>query len=358
VRLGAEYSFVDNFKAGVAFTTGTANDSGNATFGTGTDGAFGKSSANDAIVVDLAYLQYDPVMFDSSVKTSLFVGRHKKTFELDWINFDGDINVEGAGEKVSWELNKNFNFGYNGGQYLYKDTLNNGTPAAQANTNTNRHDTWLLVNQVVAEYKVNKDLSFKVSPMMMDMVNQPSTDSNVTGANTTVAGYGSILFVPLEAKFKLWNTQFRPYYIYSHNFDSEEALLAAQSLRRNNTTVDRNNADQSDSHTFGFEAGELKKKKDWQVGLYYIHREAFASNNDLVDSDWALQRSNMKGYAVKAGYMLTDNVSLNAAYLIGDTLQDNIFPNNVTSANATAGVNQIADRSRVEVFQLDVNWKF
>ncbi len=352
LRIGGEYAMTDSFKAGVQLATGGANDSANATFGeagTATDGAFGRTAENDEMTVDLVFLEYSPSLL-TDLTTTVVAGRHKKTFELDWINWDGDINPEGFGQKVAYKIDDHFNIGWNGGQYLYEDATN-------ASTSTTRHDTWMMVNQLVLGYKYNKDLQFQVAPMFHTMVNQVGDPVNeVAGASQDVSGNQNIMFVPVEAKWKSWGIPTKALYTYGHNFDAKNKLLSNDDTYdvsiRGNEQADTSLADQNDSHTFGLEVGELKKKKDWMVAAYYMHREAFSSNLDLVDSDWSLQRSNMKGYAFKSGYMFTDGVGLNVTYLIGDTLKDQIYPGTFT------GDGQIADRSRVEVLQVDLTWKF
>jgi len=347
LRIGGEYTLVDSFKAGVQLATGAAsNDSTNATF----DDAFQRNATTDTMTVDLVYLEWNPASI-SDMDIKVVAGRHKKTFDLDWINWDGDANPEGFGQKVSYKINDNFTIGWNGGQYMYEDSSNNsGTTTAADNTHD---DTWMFANQFVLEYKYNKDLSFKVAPMMWNMYGHtPGAGAGESaGSALDVEGNDGMLQIPVEAKWKSWGVPTKFLYTYGHNFDASAKNAANQDLIRKDS-VDQSIADQNESHVFGLELGELKKKKDWMAAMHYIHREAFSSNLDLVDSDWALQRSNMKGYAFKAGYLFTDAVGMNVSYLIGDTLKDNIYPGTGTFDG------QIADRSRVEVLQVDLTWKF
>ena len=64
-------------------------------------------------------------------------------------------------------------------------------------------------------------------------------------------------------------------------------------------------------------SGKLKEKHDWQVDAFWQHVEQFALDPNLVDSDLFDSRVNMEGFAVQAGYAITDAIIFNLTYGYG-----------------------------------------
>ena len=85
LRIGAEYTFTDNFLAGFELESGTAGDSANQSMGNG----FGKFS----IQVGLIYLQWKPTDW-----LTLTGGKQRNLLYTTDLMWDPDINPEGATE--------------------------------------------------------------------------------------------------------------------------------------------------------------------------------------------------------------------------------------------------------------------
>lgn len=110
LRVGAETKLIDSFKVGFGIATGTTSDpkSTNITLGDG-------FSFKD-IVLDYAYGQYSPE-WNSPIKTSFIGGRFKNPFwEPLGAIVDGDINLDGAGILLDYNINDNadlfLNYGF------------------------------------------------------------------------------------------------------------------------------------------------------------------------------------------------------------------------------------------------------
>lgn len=365
VRVGADYSLTDNFKAGVRLETSPDHDSTNATFNDGYD--------KDPIYIGLAYMQWMP-NFDfipEDLDITITGGKQKPTFFLDWANWDTDINPTGVSENFAYTGLSGFEFGANTGQYIYANRNNNAVAPGFATNN----DSWQLINQVYVKATWAPNSSVQVAPALLNDVNTNGPQDVLAGtalgaganpgnANTRYANY-DILYIPVEVKWKMWEQPFKAYYTYGHNFSANQIAMYNQgrALAVNPGLVAPPNGptpaqlagqankgrDESDSHVLGLQVGDTKLKGQWMLDGSYIYREAYSVSPNLTDSDWAQQAGNARGFVVRAAYAFTDSVVGQINYMYSEPINKaGITPNTALKTNT----------DDAQVIQVDLSVKF
>jgi hypothetical protein len=106
------------------------------------------------------------------------------------------------------------------------------------------------------------------------------------------------------------------------------------------------------AYQIGYEAGQLKKKGDWQTRLYYQSTGYYAVDPNLVDADIFNAATNLQGVVVSASYNWTDGVSSTLRYG---------YATQVNNKLATPNVNQdlqLGEIQHYNLFQADLMWKF
>ena len=102
----------------------------------------------------------------------------------------------------------------------------------------------------------------------------------------------------------------------------------------------------------GLGIGRIKQKHDWQLEVFYQHVEQFALDPNLVDSDLFDGRVNMEGFAVRAGYALSDAVTFNLTYGYGEQIDDDL------GTGGTGDAFSINPLHKYQIFQADMSLKF
>jgi hypothetical protein len=106
------------------------------------------------------------------------------------------------------------------------------------------------------------------------------------------------------------------------------------------------------AYQIGFEAGQLKKKGDWDTKLYWQSTGYYAVDPNLIDSDIFNAATNMQGVVVAASYNWTDGLTSTVRYAHGMPVNGRL---------ATPNVNQdiqTSDMKTYDLFQADLMWKF
>jgi hypothetical protein len=109
--------------------------------------------------------------------------------------------------------------------------------------------------------------------------------------------------------------------------------------------------DQS-AYQIGVEAGQLKKKGDWDGKLYWQSTGYYAVDPNLIDADIFNAATNMQGVVVSVAHNWTDGLSSTLRYA---------YANPVNGQLATPNVNQdltLGDIKHYNLFQADLMWKF
>jgi Putative porin len=376
LRIGLRGTLADDWFFGVRLETSTNPRSTNVTFGDdGSQGPFAKGS--DGIYVGQAYFGYK-----GFPGTTLWGGRFPVPFVNTTMVWDDDINVEGlaqqwkhtfvfggeaplppsyskdgkaivAGPKPEpfLKLNVFANFG----QFVYNDA-NPENPIGPQPTITQpiggetqkipNHDAFLLGWQVGARFEFPKICYFQVAPTLYNYTgNGDSFDIHFSGdPGGNQNGINSLLVfdMPTEFGWKLWNIPMKIFGDFATNFEANDRAAAAGHPGGGGERY---------AYQIGYGIGQLKKKRDWEVKVWWQHSEQFALDPNLVDSDIFDSRVNMEGVAVKAGYLLADAISLNLTYSYGWRTNGNY---------GTGGVGDIPinPEDQYQLFQADMSVKF
>ena len=221
-----------------------------------------------------------------------------------------------------------------------------------------------------------------------------ATTTNVSGINDL-----GILETPMEFDFKAWNIPMRVFGDFAYNFEaSDRADAAAGSIENaeaqnfvgskgtGNVGVTLNNSNATttgmtagnvaankamfasenfqgvlnsgknflDQAAFqiGYEAGQLKKKGDWDGKVWYQSTGYYAVDPNLIDADIFNAATNMQGVVVAVSHNWTDGLSSTLRYGYGTQVNDKL---------ATPNVNQdlqLGEISHYNLFQADLMWKF
>jgi hypothetical protein len=106
------------------------------------------------------------------------------------------------------------------------------------------------------------------------------------------------------------------------------------------------------AYQVGIEAGQLKKKGDWDGKLFWQSTGYYAVDPNLIDADIFNAATNMEGVVVAVSHNWTDGLSSTLRYAYANPVNDKM---------ATPNVNQdlqIGDIKQYNLFQADLMWKF
>jgi hypothetical protein len=106
------------------------------------------------------------------------------------------------------------------------------------------------------------------------------------------------------------------------------------------------------AYQVGVEAGQLKKKGDWDGKLFWQSTGYYAVDPNLIDADIFNAATNLEGVVVSVSHNWTDGLSSTLRYA---------YANPVNGQLATPNVNQdlqVGDIKQYNLFQADLMWKF
>lgn len=384
IRLGLRGTLVDDWFFGLRLETSSSARSTNVTFGDDA-GPFGKTS--DGAFIGQAYVGYKGIR-----DLTLTAGKMPNPFITTSMVWDGDINPEGLAQQYKHTFNLSFGGGSsaaaaesyskdgttstfaavseptnmsidvfaNFAQFVYDDT-NPENPIGAAPSGGINTDSYLLGWQVGAKFNFTKDMYLRLAPTLYNYTGNGDTfrsfynggpDVLVVDPDTGLAvrtaqnqtGVNSLLVydMPAEFGFKVHELPVRIFSDFAVNLDAEDRARAAGRPDKE---------DQRYAYQLGIGVGQLKTKHDWQLQAFWQHAEQFALDPNLVDSDVFDSRVNMEGFAIQAGYAVSDAVTLNLTYAYGEQIDDTLG----TGGVGDIGVNPLRE---YQLFQADLNWKF
>lgn len=390
LRLGLRGILADDWFFGVRLETGTNPRSANVTFGDDTGGGNGPFAKNsDGIFVGQAYLGYKGFK-----DITLTVGKMPNPMVSTLMVWDPDINPEGLAEqwkhtftialgdaaeseaatyskdgttlpekkKKSDERVLKIDVFANFGQFVYDDA-NPENPIGPRPTTTGNGgrqlipnaDAFLLAWQVGAKFTFPKNLYAQIAPALYNytsngdtfnlhfqggdprLSNSASLAQNQTGINSLL-----VFDLPMEVGWKLGDIPMRMYADFAMNLDGDERAKAAGHP---------NKGDQRYAYQIGGALGQLKKKGDWQLNVFYQRQDQFALDPNLVDTEIWDTKLNLEGVAVTAGYMLSDAVWVQLLYGYAWRADDSLG----TGGDGNIAINPLKN---FQLFQLDLNVKF
>lgn len=388
IRLGLRGTVLDDWFFGIRLETSTSSRSTNVTFADESSGGpFSKGS--DSINVGQAYIGY------KGLKDFTFTGgRMPNPLVNTPMVWDPDINPEGLAEQ--WK--HTFSFGETGGESpasYTKDGTKNVTPVAvkseplvkldifvnlaqfvydesnpenplgpRLTTTANgghqlvpNTDAFLMAWQAGAKVTFPKGIFFQVAPTLYNytgngdsfnvhyqggnpnLTNEISLTQNQTGINSLL-----VLDVPMELGWKIGKLPMHVFGDFAANLEGDD---------RANAAGHSGYGDQRYAVQAGAGVGQLKKKHDWQVDAYYQLSEQYALDPNLVDDDIFDGRQNMEGVVLKAGYAITDAVSVNFTYHYGWR-----YNNDLGTGGTPIAITGVSVLDNYQLFFADLNIKF
>jgi len=133
--------------------------------------------------------------------------------------------------------------------------------------------------------------------------------------------------MPAEFGWKAWGIPMRIFTDFATNFEGGSRADAAG---------EPGQGSQRYAYQAGLRIGELKKKNDWQIDLWYQHTEQFALDPNLIDDDIFNAQENIHGIVAQLGYNFTAAVNFQLRYAHGWWYNHNLGtggnPSNITIA--------------------------
>lgn len=337
LRIGADYTFVDNFSAGVRLETQNDSTSTNSDLG----GFFDKTG--DALNIGMAFLTYANTdvwgVFDT---VRLSAGKHAQPFYVNGVNgfvWDTDANPEGFSQDIGWKdvgVDK-LDINLRGGQYLVSNVSNQN---ANSGIGGNSTDSWMMAGQLEAKYEWLSKSGIRVAPMLMAI----QGDDSGTQANGSVLRQSlsndHYFIVPAEVYFNVFTRPLKLYGTYGVNLSGEgrNHLIGAERFASSKNQL----------FNLGATYGNARNKGTWDITGEYRYVESNAYTRNLQDSDWNGGRGNGHGFVGSFGYAVTDNVQLRATYFHSMNIDE------TQSTIPAAG----AVTSMAQVLQIDLSWRF
>lgn len=360
VRLGIRGDLFDDFYYGLRLETSTNPRSPWVTFGDDTNPTpFAKNS--DGINIGQVYLGWRPADW-----YEMTVGKMPMPLYVTPMIWDADLNPEGAVEKFKHTLG-NVELFVNFGQFLYQFTdPAHGIPSS---------DTFLLAWQVGANFKLTRDLSFKIAPVVYNYtgvgqkngLNQPFSGQGLNGLNPNTNGFNQnginnllILEVPAEFNFKVGRYNARLFGDFAYNFQGDDRARAAFQATAPAGGLSRAFTGENKAYQVGLGFGNLglvygqtSKKHTWEVRTYWQHVEQYSADVNLLDSDFFEGRGNLEGIFSAVAYSFTDNIIGTVRY--GHANRINKGLDTGGSNLDLPGLNPIKDYN---ILQLDLTCRF
>jgi hypothetical protein len=378
LRLGADYTYSDHFKAGFELESGTTNDSANQTFG----GMFTKASIN----VGKIYLRYDPVDW-----LTLYAGK----FTNPWYTttdlvYSYDLNPEGGAELFTFQPTANLTVGFNAVQYLYVDA-NEGT----STPNLNNNDVQIIGNQIPVTWKITKDVTLKVAPGFTFYTGGGNTNYgtavpvNFTTSGTTgtvYAGTGNsssdpvfqspreaddlaVVSIPGEFNFKVAGIPVRPYWDFEWNTEGHERIqhvyldqtASAPSAGTAASVASQNRALNDDlAWATGVQVGQNKKKGDWSGLLEFRQIGLGAVDQNINGTDYADSYANQEGIKLASAYNFTDFLTATVTFYDTWDYKNNLYQSlgGTSATPATGSTQYLVSEKASQRVQVDLGWKF
>jgi hypothetical protein len=357
LRFGWEKKFSDQMNIGFYLASGEGPTTSGTSAGssalnsdpTSTNTSLDGNFNFKPIYIEKVFAAYNPEWTKIGPVENLNVtaGKFDNPFEKGSsdILWDRDVKPEGIYEKVDLKLLDTTNFDLKSyltsGQFVLDEDAN-----TSGGGDANLFAFQLGINPVFYTGLMERPVD------LLSSVSYYSFGNYATGSNFMVGGVSLARGNPLipgsttqlaAGRFDLWEVYnevaFYPYGIPVRPYFDWISNIGNKANNRYNVP----GRTDSDAWAIGIKIGALKKKHDWEVGYAYkwIGDNAVPGFND---SDFGYNgHSGKRGSVIKAGYNLTDALTVNAGLY---------FVNNLNQ-----GTGGILDQEQRRL-QLDMNWKF
>ena len=335
-RLNASAKIHETFSAHMRVTTGNEDDP------VSTNETFGDYFNKDGIVLDQAYLRWQP--FEN---LTFWGGRHPNPFFYTDMVWDHDINFEGVAGSYTRVFSDQVRAFLTGGAFPLQEL------------EFTERDKWLFGVQAGAEVKPDPDVTAKVGVAYYDYVNTVGRANTLQRPDLNdytaplFVQKGNTLFniepqgirVALASEFRELNVTgqvdigfWKPVHVivvgdYVRNLGFDKGDVARR-------TGIRNIPEEIEGYQVGLQVGYPKARnfKEWSAFLFYKHLEADAVMDAFTDSDFHGGGTNAEGWILGLEFGLYKNVWLTAKWL---------------TANEISG-----PPLAIDIFQFDVNAGF
>ena len=393
LRLGLRGPLMDDWFFGLRLETNANSRSTNVTFGDDTSSSSAGGGGPFAKGSDIVYIGQAYAGYKGFPDTTLTAGRMANPLLSTRMVWDPDINPEGLAEqwKHTWAIGggappppvyskdgKNvaapppsepwlkISAFANFAQFVYDDSNPENPLGARATTTANNGSNQLVPNtdaflcawQLGAKFEFPHIVYFQLAPTLYNYTGNGDTfnvhyvggDPHLTNADslaTNQTGINSLLVfdVPAEFGWKAWGIPMRIFGDFATNFEGDDRASAAGQPGQGS---------QRYAYQAGLGIGQLKKKNDWQIDLWYQHTEQYALDPNLIDDDIFNAQENMHGIVAQAAYNFTSAVNFRLTYAHGWWYNHNLGTggNTGTITIATNPTNQY------NLFQADLNLNF
>ena len=348
-RLNANFRVNDTITGQLAITTGSTDPrSGNQTL---TD-----QNARKDFDLDLAYVSWAP-----NAQWKVTAGKQKYGWTRSpGLFYDNDVNPEGITINYS---TGNF-FAATFYDWLAERALSFSNTTASTNT-----DSIMFGAQVGYKIPFSDSVKMTVAASYMDFdgvqgwnplfgassFGNTTTTSAAVCNRTLAVGTACLLsdydivevFADLTAS--VGGKPLRFFADYAQNTAAEVNPVAGEKL------------DTAYSAGISFNAATAVKGT-WEMGLLYQQVEKDALFGQLLDSDFGDGNTDTKGFALRGGYTLARNWTINATLFLNDLSNDvpqsvTVFNENTAAPYDTRVINGVFDRDYKRL-QLDLNFRF
>ena len=388
-RIGISAQVADWITADVRLATG--NDSSpvstNQTFGAG--GNFSKYN----IWLDRGSLRFTPVK-----EITVDLGRFENPFWTTELLYDTDLNFDGIAAKTKFAVAEGLSvFGAAGAFPVFNTDLNFGTNSTIKTRSRDKYLAaaeagfdWAATDRIAVKGAVGYHRFLDVEGERSSLCSPPPTaadNCDTDPSRPQFQQFGNTLFqlrniqqvadpaapqlqyFGLASKFEILDIHGRinATMLGSHvlsvegNYLRNLAFKRGDIVRRFIDPVAQAPSPQQDlivnnfgpvnaAGTTGFEGGgtgwmarigfgtpELKKWRDWNVGVAYRYLQTDAVLDGFADSDFHLGGTNAKGFIVGGAFGIARNTSISLRWLSADTITGPRFSNDVVQLDLTAG---------------------
>lgn len=320
-RLGLLANVSDEWSAGIRITTGNVNER------VSTNQTMGQSFNKYQLVLDRAYLRYDPTSWLSATG-----GRMPNPWLHTDLVWDKDLNFEGFAATLKPE--------FLGGRL--RPFLTVGTFPLKEDNPPSARDRWLQGAQLGTNLSIGHNTNFSIGAAMYNYKNIEGYPERDPGLGL-VPGFGqyeysssfrqkgnTLFLTDLNrtdgTTANIWGlaSRFRPVNLTASldlaQFDPVHVILTADYVK--NTAFDRSEIERrtglalTDGKDYGYlyrvavGMPKLERRHDWNASFTYRYLGSDATVDGFTDSDFGLGGTNLRGYILAFNYGLDPNASI------------------------------------------------
>ena len=356
LRFGFEKKFSDQMDIGFGLASGeNTGTNGLNVDPTSTNTTFDNNFNFKAINIEKAWARYQPDFLANRwvlKKTQIVAGKMNNLFEKgssDMI-WDRDVKPEGLQENMTFDFYDGENFDLAGfvtlGQFILDEDASRGGDA-------NLFAYQFGINPVVYTPVMERPVDLTQAFSFYDFGDYAARSNFIIGGSSLARGNVNTdgLTTELDAgKFKILES-YTEVAIYPMGLpvrafadiagnpsDAANGFNETGALKTLHRSKDTDMA-----YAFGGKLGGINKKGDWETSWTWKTIGANSVVGAFNDSDFGDGHAGKRGQVIKAGYAITDNLTLNSALFF--------------VKNLNPGSSSIVDQNQNR-FQVDMVWKF